>query len=238
MRTENGLLVMTIRDMYEGVFVPISRDDRVLDDNVVKVILEYMRNLQFYRVTPLSCLFELVAHILVRSRRYHTLYQYLQYHLHQDSTQVAQIAYDASAEYKPLRQIAMDIWSRLGYHEKTVCAHLEAREIVAAMHVVLKHPKSFLTPNKQLLQTFFFHTVERISLRYAPSEVMNRIGTLPDIRRLRVFLNRWYGDERAPDKLSSDILDLLQVKGDLSQKTLQFMKASAMGLLNGDENSV
>ena len=67
---------------------------------------------------------------------------------------------------------------------------------------------------------------------------MNRIGTLPDIRRLRVFLNRWYGDERAPDKLSSDILDLLQVKGDLSQKTLQFMKASAMGLLNGDENSV
>ena len=151
-RTENGLLVMTIRDMYEGVFVPISEDDRVLDDNVVKVILEYMRNLQFYRITPVPCLFELVARILVRSERYHTLYQYMQYLLHQDSTQVAQIAYDASGKYKPLRQIAMDIWSRLGYHEKTVCAHLEAREIVAAMHVVLKHPKSFVTPNKQLLR--------------------------------------------------------------------------------------
>ena len=82
-RTNYGLLVTTMRDMYECVFVPISRDDRVRDDDAVKVILEYMRNLQFYRVTPLSCLFELVAHILVRSRRHHTLYQYLQYHLHQ-----------------------------------------------------------------------------------------------------------------------------------------------------------
>ena len=132
----------------------------------------------------------------------------------------------------------MDIWSRLGYHEKVVCAHLEAREIVAAMRVVLKHPKSFATPNERLLRTFFFHTVERISRIYVPSEVMNHMGTLPDIRRLRVFLNRWYGEEQPHDQLSSDILGLLQVKGDISEKTLRFIKASAMGLLNGDENTI
>jgi hypothetical protein len=132
----------------------------------------------------------------------------------------------------------MDIWSRLGHHEHTVCAHLRAREIVAAMHVVLRHPKSFATPNKKLLQTFFFHTVERISRRHIPGEVMDRMGSLPDIRRLRVFLNRWYGEEQA-DKLNSDVLELLQVKKDFfSEKTLRFMKVSAMGLLSDHDDRV
>jgi len=92
-RTENGLLVVTMQEMYEGVFLPVSKDDRVRDSDAIKVILEYMRNLQFYRTTPLPCLFELVAQILVRSERYHTLYQYMQYHLHQDTARIAQIAY-------------------------------------------------------------------------------------------------------------------------------------------------
>ncbi len=232
-RNDNGMLVVTMRDMYEYVFKQISNDDRVSDSDAIKVILEYMRNLQFHRTTPLPCLFELVAKILVRSKRHHTLYQYMQYHLHQDSAEIAQIAYDASHEYKPLRQLAMDIWSRLGYHGRTVRAHLESKEIVAAMHVVLKQRKSF-EANSKLMKTFFFYTVDRISRKYIVSEVLDRIDSLPDIRRLRVFLNRWYG-AKGESQLNSDVLELLHIKKGFSERTNRFVKASAMSLLNDGE---
>eukprot|EP00939_MAST-03C_sp_MAST-3C-sp1_P001487 g1487.t1 len=165
-RTSSGRIVLQMKDVYEEVFARVFEEDVAENGSVaamdlVTLVLEYMRSLLIYRCVPLPSFFELVANMLSREGKYHVLYQFMQFHVQEDSLDIAEMAWKmGSTHYPPLRQIAIDTWLRLGEYERIVAAHLESRNVVAAMHVVRRYRKTFAAPDTKLLRAFFFHTLE------------------------------------------------------------------------------
>ena len=73
----------------------------------------YLRNLQYHGVVPIPGIFELVAEVLVRRKRFQHLYQLLQYHIPQDSPGLVKILIAAARHHPPLLQHALDMLHRL-----------------------------------------------------------------------------------------------------------------------------
>eukprot|EP00941_MAST-03F_sp_MAST-3F-sp1_P000677 g677.t1 len=137
LRTSTGLLVVTMDEMYDHIFFPMACAKKVSSDYLCSVFLEYLRNLLYHNIAPLTALFELVAEMLVLSKKYNELYQLMQYHIPQDTRRLAMILLNASVEYPPLVQPASDILLRLGERQLLVQKLLDSGEILSAVKIVL-----------------------------------------------------------------------------------------------------
>jgi len=86
-----------------------------------------------------------MAWLLIVGRREHVLRQLLQHHLPTDSRRLARALIEASNQYPPFWELALDMMHRLGHHDLIIQALLDRQELLAALHVIHHHPQYFLS---------------------------------------------------------------------------------------------
>jgi len=105
---------------------------------LVSVLVEYIRSLNFHRISPEFFLYELVINCLVRCKKYYQLHQLIQYHVVEDSVQVACQLLSLENVYPPAYQLAMDMFKRLSAHDQIVEVLLSHGYVLPALRVARK----------------------------------------------------------------------------------------------------
>eukprot|EP01130_Rhizamoeba_saxonica_P017512 TRINITY_DN8507_c0_g1_i3.p1 TRINITY_DN8507_c0_g1~~TRINITY_DN8507_c0_g1_i3.p1 ORF type:complete len:488 (-),score=102.44 TRINITY_DN8507_c0_g1_i3:23-1486(-) len=150
LRTSQGYMVITQEDFYNEILLPV--EDAGDGDNtqyLFAVVVEYIRSLEFEKITVQSFIYEFVIDLLVRHNRFYQLHQFLQYHVVNDSLHVACQLLSLSKLYPPTYQLALDMLKRLGGHNEHILEVLLTKGfILQALRFVNSEKKLFLQPRR------------------------------------------------------------------------------------------
>jgi len=123
-RSAEGYIVIEQEEMYAHVFMPVEESGKKDPKYMVAVLTEYIRSLNFKKITVHSFLYELLIDLLVRNNRFYQLHQFLQYHVISDSMHVACQLLSLETFYPPAYQLALDMLKRLSANHTKVYDHI------------------------------------------------------------------------------------------------------------------
>ncbi|XP_062507300.1 regulator of MON1-CCZ1 complex-like [Corticium candelabrum] len=111
-RTPPG--VIDEADMYTYVLSIFESSSVKVDYKfIVAVLIEYIRSLSQHGIPVLYVVYEQLIKTLVGNKCFYQLHQFLQYHVLNDSKQLACLLLSIQGEYSPAYQLALDMLKRL-----------------------------------------------------------------------------------------------------------------------------
>jgi len=129
-------VVLDQADIFTNVFSSSSQEG-VPVTRLKSVLVEYLLCLLQQSVTPRQFIYELLINLCVKTEQFYQLHQYLQYHVIGDSKPVACLLLSLESAYKPARQLALDMMTRLGTAtEEMIEIFLAEGKIVSALNLV------------------------------------------------------------------------------------------------------
>lgn len=184
-RNANGYIIIHQSDMYFHVFEPARQavlNGKIPGGQLIAPVTEYMRSVCRHYLRPESLLNDLLVALLVEEKRYYEFHQYLQYHILNDSPQIAEILLELSSTYPPAYQLGLDMLYRLKEFGRLLKVMLEARQVIAALRLVSHRSPLFdergLTPrdflriamedNQVFYSTFEYFRARNLALRNSP----------------------------------------------------------------------
>jgi len=129
-------VVVDQADIFTNVFSVCSQEG--LDvKRLQAALVEYLLCLLQQDVSPRQFLSELLINLCVQSGQFYQLHQYLQYHVIADSKPVACLLLSLESAYKPARQLALDMMTRLGTAtEEMIEIFLSEGKVISALSLV------------------------------------------------------------------------------------------------------
>lgn len=129
-------VVLDQADIFTNVFSSSSQEG-VAVTRLQAVLVEYLLCLLQQGVTPRQFIYELLINLCVKTEQFYQLHQYLQYHVIGDSKPVACLLLSLESVYKPARQLALDMMTRLGTAtEEMIEVFLSEGKLVSALNLV------------------------------------------------------------------------------------------------------
>lgn len=129
-------VVLDQADIFTNVFSSCSQEG-VAVPRLQSVLVEYLLCLLQQGVAPRQFISELLINLCVKSEQFYQLHQYLQYHVIGDSKPVACLLLSLESAYKPARQLALDMMTRLGTAtEEMIEIFLAEGKLVSALSLV------------------------------------------------------------------------------------------------------
>eukprot|EP00092_Neocalanus_flemingeri_P012398 GFUD01013366.1.p1 GENE.GFUD01013366.1~~GFUD01013366.1.p1 ORF type:complete len:648 (+),score=195.80 GFUD01013366.1:551-2494(+) len=129
-------VVLDQADIFTNVFSSSSQEG-VAVTRLQSVLVEYLLCLLQQGVTPRQFIYELLINLCVKTEQFYQLHQYLQYHVIGDSKPVACLLLSLESAYKPARQLALDMMTRLGTAtEEMIEIFLAEGKLVSALSLV------------------------------------------------------------------------------------------------------
>lgn len=129
-------VVLDQADIFTNVFSPSSQGG-VDVARLQAVLVEYLLCLMQHVVQPRQFISELLINLCVKTEQFYQLHQYLQYHVIGDSKPVACLLLSLESAYKPARQLALDMMTRLGTAtEEMIEIFLSEGKLVSALSLV------------------------------------------------------------------------------------------------------
>jgi len=127
------VVVLDQADIFTTVFslssTPVPR--------LQAALVEYLLVLLQHSVQPRQFISELLINLCVKTGQFYQLHQYLQYHVIGDSKPVACLLLSLESVYKPARQLALDMMTRLGTAtEEMIEIFLSEGKLVSALSLV------------------------------------------------------------------------------------------------------
>ncbi|DAZ99450.1 TPA: hypothetical protein N0F65_004083, partial [Lagenidium giganteum] len=156
-RNANGMVLVFQADFYRAVWKHLLQASSVrptcLGDSVTSSLMiviatdgllsvyigEYMKELRRSFVPIDTVTYLALAEALVAAKKTDDLCQFLHYHILADSIELGRFLFSCGSECPHLRQIAMDMYMRLGAIDVLVLALLEQGEVDQAISVSWKH---------------------------------------------------------------------------------------------------
>jgi hypothetical protein len=142
--------LVTQAHVLEGVFRPYVAGERGQDRartlHLVDVISEYVRNLCRSGGDPSIATSAFLVALLIRTRSFSKLHQFLQYHIVRDSQDVADQLLAASGAYPPAFQLALDMLFRLQAFQRLMQVVLREGRIIQVLKLVSPRSALFLEP--------------------------------------------------------------------------------------------
>ncbi|XP_032220481.2 regulator of MON1-CCZ1 complex isoform X2 [Nematostella vectensis] len=123
--------VVTQHDMYTHVLSMFVDNKDIKYKFMVAVLMEYIRSLNQYEISPEHYLYELVINLLVNNKRFYQFHQFLQYHVLSDSKHLACLMLSLEKAFPPAYQLALDMLKRLN------TANEEIVEVLLSKHQIL-----------------------------------------------------------------------------------------------------
>jgi len=130
---EDGFVVVTQRDIFEYVFSTIEEEKDVPSKYLIAVLTEYIRTLNYNKITVEPFLYSKLIQVLVKAGRFQHLCQFIQYHVIGDSVPVAFQLVSLEAQYPPAYQMALDMLKRLGEDTIILEVLLAKKQLVQAL---------------------------------------------------------------------------------------------------------
>jgi len=129
-------VVLDQADIFTNVFSSSSQEG-VAVTRLQSVLVEYLLCLLQQGVAPRQFIYELLINLCVKTEQFYQLHQYLQYHVIGDSKPVACLLLSLESAYKPARQLALDMMTRLGTAtEEMIEIFLAEGKLVSALNLV------------------------------------------------------------------------------------------------------
>ena len=140
-RAGGGVTGLEQADMHDEVFVKVRDDGGMDDDYLIAVVTEYFRSLSACGQMAEPELVDFLLRLIVGAEppRYHVFHQLLQYHVIQDSMQVATRLLELESQYPPALQLALDMSHRLGQAHKVAEVLLARGKLMQAMRYLKDH---------------------------------------------------------------------------------------------------
>eukprot|EP00743_Colponemidia_sp_Colp-15_P007893 GILK01008548.1.p1 GENE.GILK01008548.1~~GILK01008548.1.p1 ORF type:complete len:762 (-),score=127.60 GILK01008548.1:63-2297(-) len=171
--TSEGLAVILQADVYHHVFAPLAAEQILEGKYLISVILEYNRSLLLQQLPPQNYIQDLLVDLLIDHKQYFQLHQLLQYHVINDSPDVAHrllILGGANGPYRPVFQAGLDMLVRLQRFEDVIEALLKSNKVMEALSFLQRHPiaaiaaKRFLRVAAEQGDPMLLYTVTRFFL--------------------------------------------------------------------------
>jgi len=139
-QTSNGFVpvVLDQSDIFTNVLsLTVAQD--VPMARLESVVLEYLLCLDHQSLSPRQFLHELLITLCVKTNRFYQLHQMIQYHVIGDSKQIACLLLSLESVYRPARQLALDMMTRLGTAvEEIIEIFLAEGKLISALTLVEK----------------------------------------------------------------------------------------------------
>lgn len=138
-RNSNGYIIINQTDMYFHVFEPARQaaaNGLIPGTQLIAPVTEYMRSICRHYMRPESLLNDLLVALLIEEKKYYEFHQFLQYHILNDSIQIAENLLELSSTYPPAYQLGLDMLYRLKHFDRLLRVMLEARQVIAALRLV------------------------------------------------------------------------------------------------------
>ncbi|KAI8816160.1 colon cancer-associated protein Mic1-like-domain-containing protein [Fimicolochytrium jonesii] len=129
--------------MYANVFAVLAEEETPSTPYLTHTLILYLSSLPPTK-PALPALHALLSTLLLRSKRYTELHQYVQYNVVEDSIDVARLLLEREGEYRPFAQLGLDMLKRLGEEEEVVEVLLGRGQVLDALRYAisrnLPHP--------------------------------------------------------------------------------------------------
>ncbi|KAJ5079214.1 hypothetical protein M0811_04235 [Anaeramoeba ignava] len=112
-KNTEGHIVVNQNDLFENVFLPLQKKGLVSDQFLTAVLIEYIRSLNFFHINVEQNIYDLIIQTLLGSNRFSQLYQFIQYHVFEDSEQMGYKLGNVFQTYPPILYLALDMLHRL-----------------------------------------------------------------------------------------------------------------------------
>lgn len=125
-------------DMYSSIFSIFECEPKDFQDNyATAVIFEYIFSLVQHQIPVQYLIYERLIGILVKSKRFFQLHQFLQYHVFNDSKPLACLLLSLQSQYSHANQLALDMFKRLSVaHEDIIDIFLSQYDILRAIRYI------------------------------------------------------------------------------------------------------
>jgi hypothetical protein len=173
-----GYSIIDQGDMYSHVLNALDEDSSVVSNEesgpsgittteLIVLLVEYIRSLKYFKIPVQHLLQKFLIELLVKSKDYPLLHQYVQYKVIEDSIPTAWQILHMSSEYEPAYQIALDMMDRLEAYENMCEILISRKEISQALQIMYRHRISNI-PYKVIFEhvvalndkTLFYNTME------------------------------------------------------------------------------
>lgn len=145
--------MVTQKDVYSQVLAPYSDKPDMGNQFIIAVTVEYIRSLNKFQIAVEHFLFELVMNLLIESKSFYQLHQFLQYHVISDSKALATLLLSKELVYHPATQLAMDMFKRLGTADSEIIdILLSSGKIMSALRFVKVSDKIDTVSARQFLE--------------------------------------------------------------------------------------
>jgi len=131
------VVVLDQADIFTNVFSLCSTAG-VAVPRLQAGLVQYLLVLLQHGLAPRQFISELLINLCVKSGQFYQLHQYLQYHVIGDSKPVACLLLSLESVYKPARQLALDMMTRLGTAtDEMIEIFLSEGKLVSALSLVM-----------------------------------------------------------------------------------------------------
>ena len=124
-------------DMYARVFNPYKRKDSFSPKMLLTMLSEYIRALHKHEIKIDTCISELLMSVLIETKNFYQLQQFIQYHVIEDSSQLACLLVSKELVYPAGTQLALDMYRRQPNSEGDIIDIMFSRgQILTALRLV------------------------------------------------------------------------------------------------------
>jgi len=130
------VVVLDQADIFTNVF-SLCNTSGLAVSRLQAALVQYLLVLLQHGLAPRQFISELLINLCVKTGQFYQLHQYLQYHVIGDSKPVACLLLSLESVYKPARQLALDMMTRLGTAtDEMIEIFLSEGKLVSALSLV------------------------------------------------------------------------------------------------------
>jgi hypothetical protein len=136
--SDKSRTILEQSDMYSSVFSVFDAEPKIFPDSfAVAVLFEYIHSLVKHQIPVQYLIYERLINILVKSKKFYQLHQFLQYHVFCDSKPLACLLLSLQSQYSHAMQLALDMFKRLSVSEEDIVdIFLSQYDVVRALRYI------------------------------------------------------------------------------------------------------